>query len=181
MGNKQIYTKNEQETILRHVAGASEGYHVYSDLADRLWPGERKFTPYYYKIWINRRRDRLREMREEVKEEVKKASMLNKVSRIEELEESVRMLNDALAEDVISTHLCDVCEKKHSPISAADLTKLLEQKRRTLESIAKERNEWLKDEKKDDSAERDGKEDLRIAALRFLNREQEKQENPTGT
>lgn len=179
MGQKAFYAKKEQEAILRNAAGSSEMYDRYVEFAERMWPGRQKWTKYYYQRWIQKRRAILNEYRGEQQEQIREETMYNRNKRIEDLEMGLARLDEMLESEAIDPHDCDTCGYTHDIISPSDLTKLLEQKRKLLEAIAKERGEWLKEEK-DDTSKGDDRKATRTLALELLQRSKEKQEASEG-
>lgn len=179
MGQKALYAKKEQEAILRNAAGSSEMYDRYVEFSERNWPGRRVWTKHYWYKWVQRHRDLLNQFREEQRIAIREESMYNRVRRIDDLEAGLQRIDEMMASESWEPHDCDTCGNLHDCISPTDLAKLLEQKRKLLEAIAKERGEWLKNE--NDSDKGNDRKAVGTLALELLERSKKKQEAATGT
>lgn len=145
MGQKSYLSAREKDELLQFVAATGENYDRYLDLcAKRGW---KPFSQKYLHTWIQRRRTKFQIARERHREEVRKLSIFDKQRRIEDLEGSVKVINEHLVRETINDHECSRCGMLHTVLSAEITIKLMEQKRKLLEAIAKERNEWGKESK----------------------------------
>lgn len=142
-GIKAYLSAREKHELLHFLAATGENYDRYLDYcAQRGW---KPFSRKYLHTWIQRRRGKFQVAREEHKQEVRRLSMWDKQRRIEDLERSVEVINQHLVRETVEDHECTRCGMLHTVLSAAITIKLMEQKRKLLEAIAKERNEWLKE------------------------------------
>lgn len=117
---------------MEFVAGKGENYPRYLQWCEeRHIPGECRFKEAYFHKWVGKHRPTVQRKREEHKAEVRAESIYDRQSRLRILEASLERLEaaaQALGEN-----------EKFDP---GDLVRLEEQKRKTLESIAKERGEF---------------------------------------
>lgn len=142
-GIKAFLSAREKAELIDFIAATGENYERYLDYCARR--GWTAFTQKYLHTWLQRRRAKLQLAREKHKEEVRRISMFDKQRRIEELEASVQIINSHIVMQTVEDHNCSRCGLAHSVLSPDMVIKLMEQKRKTLEAIAKERNEWLKE------------------------------------
>lgn len=126
-GIKAYLTKGEKALLVSYVAHAGEEYNRYIEWCDQNFIAkERRFTPYYLKRWIQRRRVAVQNARQELREAARKASLHDKESRLKTLEAQAERLQERIE------------NTKDDNI----YLRLEEQLRKTLESIAKERGEF---------------------------------------
>ena len=139
--------KGERLDLIQFVASRGEGYAKYVDYAkQRGWPLYKKT---YYATWVQRKRKYIQEAREKIYEEIRTVDNYDRKKRIDECEESIRLIDDLLADPEKSgLHECGNCGSEHNTKSTVVIA-LLEQKRKFLEQIAKERNEWGKEDTDD--------------------------------
>lgn len=133
-GIKSYMSAREKAELVKFIAVTGENYDRYIE-----WCQQRQIKPFtkkYLHTWVQRRRLKVKDARKVHEEEVRKLSMYDKERRIEQLEGDVNILNGQI--------------EKTFDIPELQL-KLIEQKRKTMEAIAKERNEWLKPESKETS------------------------------
>ena len=142
-GIKSYLSAREKTELLEFIAATGENYDRYLDLCEKR--GWKPFSKKYLHTWLQRRRPKLQLAREKHKEEVRRMSMYDKTRRLEELENSVLTINSHLVMQGIEDHSCTRCGSVHAATSPDMVIKLMEQKRKLLEAIAKERNEWLKE------------------------------------
>lgn len=119
------------------VAVNGQSYAKYTKYAEKQ--GWYLFSERYFKCWVDRRRERIQSIRRMHLQEVQRMTTLDRAKRIEKLERACGLVQ----------------EKLNDEPDAELLIKLLEQERKLLEAIAKERGEWLKVD--------DGSRDLRDA------------------
>jgi hypothetical protein len=128
-GIKSFLSRSEKKDLIQFIAATGENYERYSEYCETR--GWKKFTPGYLHTWIQRHRPKIQEAREEHREEVRKTSMYDKNRRIQDLE-------------AIADRLKKSIDKFQDDPKI--LVSLAEQLRKTHESIAKERGEYLKSE-----------------------------------
>jgi hypothetical protein len=147
MGVKAYLSTREKEELVDFIAGTGENYQRYLDWCEQHQVLNR-WTEKYFHTWIQRRRGKIVVARNKYKEEVRRLSLYDKERRIVELERSVDVINSHLvaADSDHTTHTCKTCGASHEIVGPEVAIKLMEQKRKLLEAIAKERNEWLKPE-----------------------------------
>lgn len=142
-GIKSYLSAREKHELLEFIAATGENYDRYLDLCEKR--GWKPFSKKYLHTWIQRRRGKVQIAREKHKEEVRKLSMYDKTRRIEELENAVAVLNSHMVAVQVEDHNCNRCGLIHAVASPDTVIRLMEQKRKLLEAIAKERNEWLRE------------------------------------
>lgn len=141
---KSFLSRNEKHDLAKFIAGTGENYSRYTDYANtRNWT---LFTPYYFRRWVQRHRRWIVKYREMHVEELRKLSIYDRERRIQDLEDSVDLINSHMAH-VNSTHApheCSTCGLVHEIEGPEVAIKLMLAKSKILEQIAKERNEWMK-------------------------------------
>lgn len=118
-----------KEALILYVALNTENYDKYLDYCNRT--GTRPFTKWYLRNWIQRNRPEIQRQRLLHLAEIKQASALTRTKRMAMLEDNARVCGERIA-----TLLTD----EHADIRL--LTALMEQQRKLLEAIARERGEW---------------------------------------
>ena len=141
---KAFLSRNEKHDLAKFVAGAGENYDRYVDFATAR--GWQIFTRYYFFRWTQRHRRWLVKYREQHVEDLRKLSMYDREKRIQDLEDSVGVINSHLmaVNSNHSPHECRTCGMAHEIAGPEVAIKLLLAKSKLLEQIAKERNEWMK-------------------------------------
>lgn len=163
---KSFLSRNEKHDLAKFIAGTGQNYDRYSQYAERR--GWIKFTPYYFKRWVHNHNALIRKYREIHMEEVQRISIYDRVKRIEALERSIELIDSHLtlqASDY-GPHECTGCGFAHEVIGPEIAIKLMEQKRKLLEQIAKERNEWMKPS--DEVQQDDARTALRAAVMEAI-------------
>lgn len=168
MGKKAYLSANERKDLVEFIASTGENYQRYLELCTQR--GWTPFSEKYLHTWVQRRRARVQEMRAVHKEEVRRLSIMDKQHRMSELERANDIIKARIMETLDGEHECDQCNQPHYTKSDM-IIKLIEQQRRVLEAIARERNEWQKDEKEDNGSSARAK--LRDATLKALKSAQE--------
>ncbi len=163
MGLKSYLSANEKKDLIEFVAATGENYSRYLEFCEKR--GWRPYSQKYLHTWIQRRRAKVQEMRATHREEVRRLSIYDRERRIMELERAAEIIKARVIEQTDGEHECPECSHMHFTKSDM-IVKLLEQQRKILEAIARERNEWQKeDEKKDGFTARDKLRAASIAAL----------------
>ena len=141
---KAFLSRNEKHDLAKFIAGAGENYDRYVDFATAR--GWRIFTRYYFFRWTQRHRRWLIKYREQHVEDLRKLSMYDREKRLQDLEDSVGVINSHLmsVNTKYSPHECSTCGMVHEQEGPEVAIKLLTAKAKLLEQIAKERNEWMK-------------------------------------
>ncbi len=137
--SQSFYSVTEEDLLVRHIAAHGERYRDYIDWCNTHdIPEHRRLKETSFPRWVQRRRMMVKNIREQARQEIIKTSNFPRAKRIQELEGTIERLNDML---------------EMEQLTASDLIRIEEQRRKTLEQIAKERGEWLKppedDEDKD--------------------------------
>lgn len=124
-------TRQAKEDLMLYIALNGENYDKYKAFCAQR--GYYVFTPHYLHNWVGRHRDAIVALRTTHTETVKQASEYDRKKRLTGLERNAERLQeriDAVLED---------------PNNSDELLiKLMEQHRKLMETIAKERGEWLK-------------------------------------
>jgi len=166
MGNKAYLSQRAKKELIEWVAANGENYNLYRELCEKR--GWTPYTPKYFHTWIYRRKGKLDLARADHAEEVRKMSVYSRERRVEELEQDVGRINAVIiAFENEKMHICSHCELLHTT-TPDTLIKLSEQKRKLLEAIAKERNEWGREPR--ESEEVSVGESARAIALAKLNK-----------
>lgn len=145
---KAYLRKRERLDLIQFIASRGEGYKKYLEYANkRNWSP--LFTEQYYHTWVNRHRKQIWEAKDKVFMEIRSVDNYDRKKRIDECEQSILLIDDMLRDSSRSgTHLCPECDEVHINKTSM-IVSLLEQKRKYLEQIAKERNEWGKENSED--------------------------------
>lgn len=168
MGNRSYLTPREKAELVEFVAASGQSYERYKE-----WCGLHHvtniWTPQYFNTWVQRRRAKVQTARAEHQEHVKKQSTYDKERRLFEYERDLELVNKALRYATKGRpHDCPYCKEVHEPyVSPAEILKLLDIKRKHLESIAKERGEWMRPESTE-SNEPNARERLRLVSTQLL-------------
>lgn len=150
----------ERGELARFVAGKGQNYDAYVKYAtERGW---KVFTKSYYNNWCWRHRPLVLRFRAELMDELRQQTYYDKESRIKSMEMDVDAINARLRNEH-SSHICTECGFVHSPTSSDSLVKLIDTKRKLMESIAKEKDEFNKK-----SEPRDVTPDVDIAQMALL-------------
>lgn len=114
-----------------YIGTHGENYEKYLAWAQQT--GMPVFTRAYLHLWINRNRPLVQSERALLIHTARRAGVLDRQARQEHLEADILYLDSEL---------------KNAPVELA--LKLIEQKRKLLETLAKERGEWMGKENDDD-------------------------------
>lgn len=150
MAKTQSYLSTKlRKDLKRYIAAAGESYPRYLEWCESMQiPEERRFTKYYFKTWCQRHRDEINMYRSLRDNELRQISIYDKEMRIREIEGDIERINGILKSETLSgsytMHECSVCDVVHDALPPDIVLKLIEQKRKLLESLSKERNEWMK-------------------------------------
>ncbi len=141
---KSFLTRNEKHDLAKFVAGVGQNYERYCKYAEQR--GWTKFTPFYFRRWIQNHQALVKRYRVMHVEEVQRISIYDRIKRLEALERSVELIDSHLLMETADygPHECSECGRSHEILGPDMAIKLMEQKRKLLEQIAKERNEWMK-------------------------------------
>lgn len=136
MGYYSFLSPVQKQSLLDWIGAYGEGYGRFLEWCDREGiPEDKRYTKPSYQSWVQRRRRSVKESRTRHHEEVRQQSRMDRDARMVALEETFKRL-DAMSHEIEDSD---------------KLTRLEEQKRKTLEAIAKERGEWgVKGAKADD-------------------------------
>lgn len=141
-GIKSFLSAKEKEELVIFLAATGENYDRYLEYCSK-----REWKPYsknYLHTWVNRHRHKIKIAREENNERIRRLATFNREKRISELETDINRINKLLAMADKSAHTCDRCGEAHMQMKPDDIIRLSEQKRKGLQAIAQERNEWQK-------------------------------------
>lgn len=140
MISDKYLSTTEEDLLIRHVAAHGERYRDFVDWCDeKEIPPHRRFTMLSYRKWVQRHRQTIKDLREKARQETLKTSKFHRASRLKELEDTMVRIG-ALLDGTLEGKL---------PLTVSDIVRLEEQRRKTLEHIAKERGEWLKPPEED--------------------------------
>lgn len=140
---KSYLSKKDKADLMQFIAMTGENYDRYLEWCQAR--SARPFSRGYLHNWISRRRVLINEIRAKQREEIRRQSRYGKDRRLEELEKVAEHLLNTIDQMVIH----DVCMPTCKPVDT--LVKLMEQHRKTMEAIAKERGEYNKlDQQSDD-------------------------------
>lgn len=150
------------------MAATGENYEKYCEYAaSRGW---KLFTRKYLHTWVARKRIKIRAARVEHKEHVRRMSMYDRERRIETLERDMDLINNSL---LGGAHECNHCGFTHVGHPPEMMLRLMEQKRKTAEAIAKERNEWLKQDSPSTAPATEARDRLKQAFAEILDKAKE--------
>lgn len=144
-GIKSFLSKRDKEDLVRFVAQTGENYDRYLE-----WCNKRNAKPFskgYFHQWIQRRRSIVQEERLRQKEEVRRLSMYDRQRRLEELERVSEYILEQM--DWLRAH--ELCRDSCKPLDS--MMRLVEQHRRQMEAISKERGEWNKPDQQPNAGE----------------------------
>lgn len=144
-GIKSYLSKREKEELVRFVAGTGENYTRYLEWCEKR--NAKPFTKSYFHMWVQRRRSIIQEERIRQKEEIRRLSVYDRQRRLEELER----IGEYLLEQMDNIRAHELCGASCKPIET--LLKLMEQHRKTMEAISKERGEWNKPDQQPNASE----------------------------
>ena len=122
----------EEDILLDYIVAHGGSYRLYLLFCEETGVKEdRRYTEATYRNWQARRRDRILQKREEQKRILREGSLLDRKNRLQMLEADVARIEMALA------------DRAHQEIvdPLVDI-RLMEQKRKLLESISRERGEF---------------------------------------
>lgn len=126
---KAYLTRPQMASYLTWAGGAGSAYEEYIQWCNRNFiPVDKRFTRASHKVWIQRHRKQLIQCREEHREALRIVSRMGREDRVRAHEESLIRV-EAL---IRSTEMLKISE----------YVALEEQKRKILESIARERGEY---------------------------------------
>lgn len=122
-------TRPEMDSLIEWVAEHGDNYDRYTRWADENHiPDEHRFTRAYLSRWIQRRRRAVQDTRQRHMLDVRAGSLLDRTGRLRKLEEDFARLE-------LAARLLESSDPKM-------LVAVIEQRRKLLESIAKERGEY---------------------------------------
>lgn len=145
---KAFLRKKEKLDLIQFIASRGEGYKKYLEYANkRNWSP--LFTEQYYHTWVNRHRKQIWAAKDTVFMEIRNVDNYDRKKRIDECEAAIILIDDMIRDSSRNgVHLCNECGEYHINKTSM-IVSLLEQKRKYLEQIAKERNEWGKESSED--------------------------------
>ena len=121
-------SRQQQSDLLEHVVNAGEKYDAYLAWCDERGITER-FTEAYFPRWVQKHRRLLQARRTEHQQVVRAESVYDRAMRVRTLESSMARLEGAAMDALANKNL-------------RALVMIEEQKRKNMESIAKERGEF---------------------------------------
>ncbi len=129
MANLTYLTATQKRSLLDWIGARGESYPAFIEWCEREQiPEANRYTKVSYRGWVQRRRAHVQAARASHQAETRQQSRLGREERMAGLERTYERL-DALS--------------KSEEIEDTDkLIRIEEQKRKTLEAIAKERGEW---------------------------------------
>lgn len=128
-GIKSFLSSAEKKDLVKFVAATGENYDRYLEYCEQR--GWRAFSKKYFHTWVQRRRQYVQAERQLHREEVRKMSMYDRERRVSDLENLADTLKKQIAKNLEDPRI---------------IVSLSEQLGKTLERIAKERGEWMKNE-----------------------------------
>lgn len=140
MGATKAYlSQAESESLVNWLVAHGGTYPKYA-----IWCEDNKiatdvrFTPAYFRNWMQRKRALIQKTRASHRQAIRDASVMDRAARLTSLEHTLGRLERT----IMSTE----------DLSPDSLVRLEEQKRKTLESIAKERGEFNRAPEEDPAA-----------------------------
>lgn len=128
----QKITKVQKKHLLTFAAGAGENYAAYLKFCETH--SIPTFTKAYWPVFVQRNRRTVQAIRQGLIAQIAAEAMMDRKARLSLLEDDI-----ARIEEIFSTQL--------EELTVDQVVKLTDQKRKTLEAIAKERSEWMQEEK----------------------------------
>lgn len=128
----QKITRVQKKHLLTFAAGAGENYAAYLKFCETH--SIPTFTKAYWPVFVQRNRRTVQAIRQGLIAQIASEAMMDRKARLSLLEDDI-----ARIEDIFSTQL--------EELTVDQVVKLTDQKRKTLEAIAKERSEWMQEEK----------------------------------
>lgn len=167
MATRSYLTPREKNELVEYIAASGQSYERYLDWCDRHQVTNR-WTEKYFATWVQRRRRKVQVQREEYREHVRKQSTYDKERRLFELERDLEMINKSLGfAGKAKPHICSKCQEDHLIPTPEQILKLIDLKRKHIESISKERGEWMRPESVE-SNEPNARERLRLISTQLL-------------
>jgi len=129
---QSFLTTAQKRDLVRYVVANGQSYKNYLRWADaNLIPPESRYTERSFKAWCDKRRRVIQEVRQDYRVAVRQSSIYDRELRISKLEAGVTRMDAAI-------EALDAAGDKY----VDNLVRLEEQKRKLMETIAKERGEW---------------------------------------
>ena len=126
---RRFLTKPEQDSLIEWAAEHGENYERYIRWADENHIAQdNRFSNTYFRRWVQRRRPQVQNMRQRHMLDVRAGSLMDREGRLRKLEE-----------DFARLELAAVQLGSDEPKT---LVMVIEQRRKVLEAIAKERGEY---------------------------------------
>lgn len=151
-GIKSYLTPRNRRELIDFIAIHGENYDRYLQWCDAR--GIKAFTKAYLHTWVFRKNDRIKQSREEFDRKVRAASTYDREKRIEEMELDMQNLNMLFHGNADNPEL---------------VLKIIEMKRKISVEIAKERGEYMKQDKVIEGSITTGASLRQAAVTRLLN------------
>ena len=136
----QKITKVQKKYLLTYVAGAGENYAAYLQFCERH--DIPTFSKYYWPNFVQRNRKTVQAIRVGLIAQVAAEATLDRKARLSLLEDDIARIEKTFAADD------DEKSGFYKELTLDQMVKLIDQKRKTLEAIAKERSEWMQPEER---------------------------------
>lgn len=132
-------SKQQQLDLIEWLAvNSDKRYDLYTEWCART--GAKPFSPNYLRTWTQNHRELIQKAREQHRREARAESVMARTQRLHALEDSFIRLDEL---------------SKSEGLTSVDVVRLEDQKRKTLEAIARERGEWgIKDDAEDEERKR---------------------------
>lgn len=127
----QKITKSQKKDLLTFAAGAGENYQKYLDFCAKF--NIQTFSRGYWRNFVQRNRRTVQELRAMHIAAVAAEARMDRKARIQLLEDDIARIEG-------------IFRDQFDELTVDQVVKLSDQKRKTLEAIAKERAEWGKEE-----------------------------------
>jgi hypothetical protein len=172
MAIKSFYSQKEQDAIIVFLGKSGQNYERYYEFVEAN--GWRHWSKFYFNKWYTRHSDKIKIARAIQRESIQKISTFDRPARIDELERTIDQIKLYLRSSGIKEHVCKECNELHNPLKPELFLRMIAQKSKLLEQIAKEKNEWMKEAKVD---EPDLGRSIRDYAFRSITENQEKEDH----
>lgn len=128
----QKITRVQKKHLLTFAAGAGENYAAYLKFCETH--SIPTFTKAYWPVFVQRNRRTVQAIRQGLVAQIAAEAMLDRKNRLALLEDHVARIEKIMTE-------------QEEELTVDQIVKLTDQQRKHLEAIAKERSEWMTEEK----------------------------------
>jgi hypothetical protein len=154
-------TQAERAELVNWLIEGGKNYDSYLGFCTKFGiPASRQWTKKYFTLWCHRHRKSLQVQEERRLSVLRRGSSWDREKRLRTLEDTLERLEIAIA-----------ILMKEKPLDVGKLVRAEEQKRRTVEQIAKERGEWdTRGDRRDDRLPSPVAQEMSLAFQRYFNR-----------